>query len=135
MKNLVKSIVVIGLSLMLICGFTNYVSADNNVDWEDPGVVGGNITNTNPNSTNINTSNTNSNSNNNGITNTNTGSVNTNGNTNNNINNTNTNSKSSNSLAYTGSEGVNGVVAIAVVLGAFVAIYSFRKIQDYKNIK
>ena len=35
MRNLVKSIVVIGLSLMLICGFTNYVSAANDVDWDD----------------------------------------------------------------------------------------------------
>ena len=130
MKNLVKSIVVIGLSLMLICGFTNYVSADS-VDWENPGVVGDSVQN------NTNPTNTNTNSGNAGIVNANTESVNTNKNVNNNINNTNTNtnSKASNSLAYTGSEEVNGVVAIAVVLGAFVAIYSFRKIQDYKNIK
>lgn len=132
MKNLVKSIVVIGLSLMLICGFTNYVSAANDVDWDDPSIVGGNVSNTNTN-TGINGTNTSTGLN----TNTNTGSgvVNTNTNRNNTINNTNTNSKATNSLAYTGSESINGMVAVAVVLGAFVAVYSFRKIQDYKNIK
>ena len=130
MRNLVKSIVVIGLSLMLICGFTNYVSAANDVDWDDTSIVGGNISNTNTN-TGITGTNTSTGLN----TNTNTGSGVVNTNRNNTINNTNTNSKATNSLAYTGSESINGIVAVTVVLGAFVAVYSFRKIQDYKNIK
>lgn len=131
MKNLLKSFVVILLSMMLICGFAGHVFADSNIDWDDPGIVGG--TNTSNNTTNTNLSN-----------NTNLNSVNTNtniSNSNNNTNNTNTsanvnnNSKASNELAYTGIESVNGIVAVIAVLGAFVAVYSFRKIQDYKNIK
>lgn len=131
MKNLLKSFVVILLSMMLICGFAGHVFADSNIDWDDPGIVGG--TNTSNNTTNTNLSN-----------NTNLNSVNTNtniSNSNNNTNNTNTsanvnnNSKASNELAYTGIESVNGIVAVIAVLGAFVAVYSFRKIQNYKNIK
>lgn len=134
MKNLLKSFVVILLSMMLICGFAGHVFADSNIDWDDPGIVGG--TNTSNNTTNTNLSNnTNLNS-----VNTNTNISNSNNNTNN-TNNTNTsanvnnNSKASNELAYTGIESVNGIVAVIAVLGAFVAVYSFRKIQDYKNIK
>lgn len=140
MKNLLKSMMIIVLSLVLCLGFAGSVFADeittgtsgttgatsttnsSTLDWDNAvyaNSVTTNTTNTNNTITSANTTNTNTNTNR--ISNTNT--------------NTNTNSKATNELAYTGSESINGIIAVAVVLGAFVAIYSFRKVQDYKNIK
>lgn len=72
-------------------------------------------------------------------------SVVTNNTTNNSTNNTvkvntsNTTNNSStiankNSLAKTGIEDSKGIVAIVLVVSGIVAIYSFRKVQEYKNM-
>lgn len=38
-----------------------------------------------------------------------------------------------NSLAYTGIED-NSVLAVAIVLGVLMAIYSFKKVKEYSNV-
>ena len=55
----------------------------------------------------------------------------TNNTTTNKVNSTTSNS---NSLAKTGIEDSNGMLAVILVVAGIVAIYSFKKINDYKNM-
>ena len=65
----------------------------------------------------------------------NTNSLNTTNNTSRNTNtNRTTNNVSSNALANTGSGHTGGIIAIALVVGVFVSVYSYRKFSEYKNI-
>ena len=133
MKNLLKSIIVMGLSLVLIATLTNYVFAadeNNTVDWADAAYVNSNNANTSSNNT-LNTTGGNNTSNTNSLNTVNNASRNTN--TNRSANNTN-NSVSTNALADTGSGHTGGIIAIALVIGVFVSVYSYKKFSDYRNI-
>lgn len=131
-KNLLKSIIVIGLSLILVVSFTNFVFADDDFDWDNATLVGGNETNnsvdnTLKNSTDNTLGNTAGNTTGNQLLN------NVANNVANNTSKNTTNNVSSNSLAYTGSEN-GGIIAIIAVAGVVVTIYSYMKIKEYKNI-
>lgn len=142
-KNLLKSIIVIGLSLILVLSFASYVLADDtntDFDWDDAEIVGGNnvtgnnVTgNTAGNTTNNVSGNNTNNTNNSGNLLNSVGTNTSNNSRNNTTNRVGNNVVSSNSLAYTGSEN-GGIIAIIAVAGAIVTIYSYMKIKEYKNI-
>ncbi len=136
-KNLLKSILVILLSLMLFLSFADLVYAtdtdsDDTFSWEDVNVVNSadenSTENTNATNSTNSTNDTNSNTSENLLN-----SV--SNNTTNNVNSSNTanNVVSTNTLAYTGS-GNTGIIAIVVVLGVFITIFSYMKVKEYKNI-
>jgi predicted PurR-regulated permease PerM len=128
-KNLLKSIVVMVLSLILIVAFANFALADDDFDWDQAAVVGNNVVDNGTGNNVIN------NVVNNVVSN-NTMNSQISNNSNNSTNNTTTSNKnnvSSNSLAYTGSENT-GIIVLIAVAGAIVTVYSFTKIKEYKNI-
>ena len=141
MKNLknVKKLLILIMTIGLIVMFSNLVYAAD----EDPFVsltvtnstentVGNTESNTsNSLFTNINTTNTNTN-----VTNTNTSGTLTTINTANNTANNTTNRSVSNTetLAKTGLTDSNGIVALIVIICAVSAIYSYKKINDYKRL-
>ncbi len=141
MKNLknVKKLLILIMTIGLIVMFSNFVYAED----EDP-FVSLTITNSTENNTtsnetntsnslftNINTTNTNTNA-----TNTNTAGTLTTNNTKNNTANNTTNRSVSNTetLAKTGLTDSNGIVALIVIICAVSAIYSYKKINDYKKL-
>ena len=141
MKNLknVKKLLILIMTIGLIVMFSNLVYAAD----EDPFVsltvtnsaenTAGNTESNTSNSlfTNINTTNTNTN-----VTNTNTSGTLTTINTANNTANNTTNRSVSNTetLAKTGLTDSNGIVALIVIICAVSAIYSYKKINDYKRL-
>ena len=137
MKNLknVKKLLILIMTIGLIVMFSNFVYAED----EDP-FVSLTITNSTENNTtsnesntsnslftNINTTNTNTNT---------TGTLTTNNTTTNNTANNTTNRSVSNTetLAKTGLTDSNGIVALIVIICAVSAIYSYKKINDYKKL-
>ena len=147
MKNLkvLKSLFIIMLSLGLILTISKVTfAADDDADFfsdlqaqnlfEDNGV------NTNANNTNTNTSANNTNTNTKTNTNTNN-TLNLTTNTNTSLNNTanltaNTTNRSvsnTNTLAKTGISDFSGL-ALVVVVAAIAAIYSYKKVSDYRKI-
>ena len=147
MKNLkvLKSLFIIMLSLGLILTISKVTfAADDDADFfsdlqaqnlfEDNGV------NTNANNTNTNTSANNTNTNTKTNTNTNN-TLNLTTNTNTSLNNTanltaNTTNRSvsnTNTLAKTGISDFSGL-ALVVVVAAISAIYSYKKVSDYRKI-
>ena len=141
MKNLknVKKLLILIMTIGLIVMFSNLAYAAE----EDPFVsltvtnsaenTAGNTESNTSNSlfTNINTTNTNTN-----VTNTNTSGTLTTINTTNNTANNTTNRSVSNTetLAKTGLTDSNGIVALIVIICAISAIYSYKKINDYKRL-
>ena len=139
MKNLkmVKKLFILIMTIGLIIMFSNFVYAEE----EDP-FISLTLTNSTENNTSSNEGNTsNSLFTNINATNTNTNVTNTNTNTvgtlttNNTANNT-TNRSVSNTetLAETGLGDSNGIVALIVIIYAVSAIYSYKKINDYKRL-
>ena len=103
-------------------------SSDSEFETLDNMANGGN-TNTNTSNTNTNTSNTNTNTNNSSIAN-NVISL-----TNNTTNNNTVNRVvSQNELASTGLADNGGIVALVVLISGISAIYSFKKINEYKKL-
>ena len=132
--GLLKSLVVVVLSVILVANLATVVKATSNTtfsDWDTPMVTSNNTTNTN---TNTNTNaNTNTNTTfTNALVNTNT-TTNTNTTLNTNVNNTTNTNNAVNSLAYTGAES-NTVLAVVVVIGLAVAAYSFKKVREYSKL-
>lgn len=121
MKNLVKVVFILLMSLMIIMFCTNVLAADStNNGFSDltSTLTGGNNTNTN----NTNTNNTNTN-------NTNTNNTNTN-----NTNRTNgTSLYNNNGLPKTGIEDSIPVAMLVVIFG-ISSVYAYKKIKDYKNL-
>ena len=120
-SNLIKVVLVLGISLMVML-FTTNVMAANEVD----------LTNTidNPSSS----SNSNSNSNNSNSNSNRTNNTNTNTNRTNNTNNTNNSSIYNNTnLPKTGISDSIPVALLLVVFGVS-SVYAYKKIRDYKNI-
>ncbi len=133
--GLLKSLVVVGLSIALIASLVTVVRADNTTttntfsDWDTPITTTGNNTANTANTANTNAGWTTP------VTTNNTTNTNTNTNANvttvtMNTTKTNTNSENVNSLAYTGI-GDNSILAVVAVLGILVAGYSFKKVKEY----
>lgn len=80
---------------------------------------------------NTQTNNTSSNSTNNSVSNT---DIVFNTTSNNTVNSLNSTTSNSNSLAKTGIEDSNGMFAVILVVCGIAAVYSFKKISDYKNM-
>ena len=136
--RLLKSFVVIGLSIILLINLATVVfGADSNTysEWDAPTTLDSNSTN---NASVIDTNSTTNSS----ISDWNVvGTNNTTANTTNvveveplniyeNAENTNSNV---NSLAYTGVES-NSILAVLLIGGVAVAIYSFKKVKEYNNL-
>ncbi len=139
MKNfkMVKKLLVIGLSLVMMLAYSNIaLAADENdslfSDFEPVAEEPENTTQNPTSGTNTNdANNTNTNNNSNqsaGIS----SSNGTNNNTNNNTNLTNTNN--ANVLADTGLSNTGSIVAIVLVVLGISAIYSYKKVSDYRKI-
>ena len=135
-KSLLKLSVVIGLSIMLVLTFAKFTLAAD-FDWENATVTTENTAGNTPTNTETNTAGNNvvnptgnvvDNSvyptSNNVVTNNTTNTANT-------VNTTNT---SNEAMPYTGIEDTNTIVALIAVTGVVVAIYSYRKIKEYKNV-
>lgn len=148
MKNM-KKIAVIILSVCLIMVFANSVFAADDDDLFKAVTATNNTSNSTTNessasnntNTDSNTSNTNSSltSNTNTNTNTNTNSSNTANNTARNTNtnsntNSNTNRNVTNTLAKTGLSNTGSIIALVVVVCGVSAIYSYKKVNDYKRV-
>jgi len=144
MKNskMIKKIFVLVISIALVFTFSNLVLAAD----DDPFLPITQNTNTNANpesNTNTEQTNTNSDSGNSLLTNT-TNTTNTTNNatlTSNTVNNTtnisgNVNRSVTNTeqLAKTGLTDSNGIIALIVVLCGISAIYSYKKVNDYKKL-
>ena len=132
-SSLLKSVVVIALSILLVANLVSVVFADDDTfGWDDPTITNSSSNNvSNTNTSNTNTSNTISNTNSittNSIT-TNTSITTENATTTLNTT-TNESENEVNSLAYTGIED-NSVLAVVIVLGVIVAAYSLKKIKEY----
>lgn len=129
-SSLLKSLVVVVLSIVLVANLTSIVFADDNVNtdgWDSVDLTLINTNNATDTSTNTSTNTSTSTSTTNTPLNTNTGSATTTLNT---SSSDNTNNSSVNSLAYTGIED-NSVLAVVIVLGVIVAAYSFKKLKEY----
>ena len=133
--KMVKKLIIIMLSVVLIIALSNFVYAAD----EDPFLE---LTATN---TNSDTNTTNTDTSNSLFTNTqnantsNSGSLTTNTNTNTSLvtntdNSVNRNVTNTDTLAKTGLSDSNGIVALIVILCAVSAIYSYKKVNDYKKL-
>ena len=140
-SNLLKSVVVIGLSLLLIVNLASVVLADDaTFGWDDPTITNQAATNTattNTAATNTATTNTTDTTNFTTpdlTTNTSNTSLNT-GNATTTLNTTSTNETENevNSLAYTGIEN-NSFLVVIILIGAMIAGYSLKKVKEYNNI-
>lgn len=106
-------------------------NSSNNNSSSGPNNTSNNNSNSNSNSTSNNNSNNNSNSNSSNRTN-NTSNNNSNNNSSNrNVSNNNSNNQN---LAETGLSGTSGIIALIIVICGISAIYSFKKVNDYKNL-
>ena len=145
MENLkmFKKLVIVMLSLMLIavCS-TNvfaadddlFMSVDNNTAGNNSAVndlLTNNVTNEADNNTTNGSLTANNTATNNNVTN--NTIRNTTNNTSNTVN-TNANRNASNTLAKTGLSNTNGIVALVLVVCAVSAIYSYKKVNDYKKL-
>ena len=145
--KMLKGLVVVILSIILVVNISSMVFADDNtVDWDQPtdpntsntsdGVIdtdiwGDNTVTTDNTIIDTETTNTNTNTNTNINTNTDSGTAITTLDTDDDEN-TNTNN-SVNSLVYAGIED-NSVLAVGILLGAIVAVYSFKKVKEYNRV-
>ena len=141
MKNLkmIKKLFILIMTIGLVIMFSNFVYAEDEDAFVSLTITNSTENNTTSNEsntsnslfTNINTTNTNTN-----VTNTNTAGTLTPINTTNNTANNTTNRSVSNTetLAKTGLTDSNGIVALIVIVCAVSAIYSYKKINDYKKI-
>lgn len=141
MKNLkmIKKLFILIMTIGLVIMFSNFVYAEDEDAFVSLTITNPTENNTTSNEsntsnslfTNINTTNTNTN-----VTNTNTAGTLTPINTTNNTANNTTNRSVSNTetLAKTGLTDSNGIVALIVIVCAVSAIYSYKKINDYKKI-
>lgn len=138
--KMVKKLFILIITIGMVVMFSNFVYAE-----DDDAFISLNITNSAENNTASSEGNTNSNGLFTNIVNTNNpsntaGTLTTNNTTNNStanntINNT-TNRSVSNTekLAKTGLTDSNGIVALIVIICAVSAIYSYKKINDYKRL-
>ena len=140
-SSLLKSVVVIGLSLLLVVNLASVVFADDaTFGWDDPTITNEaaantSATNTSTNTTNTATTNTSTNTTTTNITtNTSNTSIST-GNAITTLNTTSTNESENevNSLAYTGIEN-NSFLVVVILVGAMIAGYSLKKVKEYNNI-
>ena len=140
-SNLLKSVVVIGLSLLLIVNLASVVLADDaTYGWDDPTITNQATTNTaTTNTAATNTAATNTTDTTNFTTpdlttNTSNTSLST-GNATTTLNTTSTNETENevNSLAYTGIEN-NSFLVVIILIGAIIAGYSLKKVKEYNNI-
>ena len=123
-SNLIKVVLVLGISLMVML-FTTNVMAANEVDLTSTIDNTSDTSNSNSNSSNSNSNSSNSNSNR---------TNNTNTNRTNNTNNTNNSSVYNNTnLPKTGISDTIPVALLLVVFGVS-SVYAYKKIRDYKNI-
>ena len=141
MKNLkmIKKLFILIMTIGLVIMFSNFVYAEDEDAFVSLTITNSTENNTTSNEsntsnslfTNINTTNTNTN-----VTNTNTAGTLTPINTTNNTANNTTNRSVSNTetLAKTGLTDSNGIVALIVIVCAVSAIYSYKKINDYKKL-
>ena len=141
MKNLkmIKKLFILIMTIGLVIMFSNFVYAEDEDAFVSLTITNSTENNTTSNEsntsnslfTNINTTNTNTN-----VTNTNTAGTLTTINTANNTANNTTNRSVSNTetLAKTGLTDSNGIVALIVIVCAVSAIYSYKKINDYKKL-
>ena len=141
MKNLkmIKKLFILIMTIGLVIMFSNFVYAEDEDAFVSLTITNSTENNTTSNEsntsnslfTNINTTNTNTN-----VTNTNTAGTLTPNNTANNTANNTTNRSVSNTetLAKTGLTDSNGIVALIVIVCAVSAIYSYKKINDYKKL-
>ena len=141
-SNLLKVVVVIGLSLLLVANLASVVLADDaTYGWDDPTATTTqtNTTNTTTNTATGNTTYSNTasttNSSTTNITTATTGSTSiSTGNATTTLNtSTNETSNEVNSLAYTGVES-NSVLVVVILVGAIIAGYSLKKVKEYNNI-
>ncbi len=119
-ERILKTIIVLIIGVVLFAMTSNVFAADTGLDFFDD-TTNQLDTNTNTNATNTNT-NTNTNT-----TNTNTNATNTPATTNTNTNNYNTN------LPKAGA-GENTIMGVAITVLAVVAIFAYKKVNQYKNI-
>ena len=139
-SSLLKSVVVIGLSLLLVVNLASVVFADDaTFGWDDPTITNEaaantSATNTSTNTTNTATTNTTNTTTTNITTNTSNTSIST-GNAITTLNTTSTNESENevNSLAYTGIEN-NSFLVVVILVGAMIAGYSLKKVKEYNNI-
>lgn len=128
MKNLIKIMSVLLVSVMVVLFTTTVNAAENDTGFTD---LTGTLNSTSNNASgNTNSENTNISLNTNSNTNTNT---NTKNNTNNTNANTNANKNKNTDLPKTGIEDSIPVAMLVVVFG-ISAVYAYKKINDYKNI-
>lgn len=140
-----KKLAVIILSVCLIMVFANSVFAADDDDLFKAVTSTNNTSNSTTNessasnntNTDANTSNTNnslaSNTNSNSSNTANNTTRNTNTNTNSNTN-SNTNRNVTNTLAKTGLSNTGSIIALVVVVCGVSAIYSYKKVSDYKRV-
>ncbi len=141
--KVLKKLVVIMLSLVIMLACSNAVfAADDDLFTEIPETNTSTNNTTNNGTNNTNTPITGNNSNTSSTNNTNTSnnsnasslSINNSSNTNNTNSNTNRSVSNSNALANTGLAQAGGIVALIVVVCGISAIYSYKKVNDYKNL-
>lgn len=122
-SNLIKVVLVLGISLMVMLSTTNVMAAEVDLTNTLNNSSSDNSSNTNNSNSNSNSSNSNSNRTNN-----------TNTNRTNNTNNTNNSSVYNNTnLPKTGISDSIPVALLLVVFGVS-SVYAYKKIRDYKNI-
>ena len=133
--ELLKIMVVVGLSLIMVLSITNLVFAadEDDFDW-DNAIVTNNSVDSNAIMNNIDMNNIDINNLNsiNNLSNINSSSLGT-STSNYNTSNT-TTTTNANKLANTGVSNFNGTIALVIVLGVIVAIYSYKKVNEYKNV-
>lgn len=123
-SNLIKVVVILGISLMVMLFSTSVMAAE--VDLTDT-LSGNNTNSANANSNSANTNSNSANTNSNRTNNTNTNRTNNTNNTNNSSIYNNTN------LPKTGISDSIPVALLLVVFGVS-SVYAYKKIRDYKNI-
>ena len=142
MENLkiFKRLVIVMLSLVLVAVYSTSVFATDDDLFLSVNSTGNTASNaTSDNSTTNNTATNNTNTNNTTTNNTNTNNTTTNNTvrntaTNNTTNNTSKTNNNVNTLAKTGLSDTNGIVALIVVVCGVSAIYSYKKVNDYKKL-
>ena len=146
MKNvkMFKKLVIVMLSLVLVAVCSTSVFATDDdlfLSVNSTGNTASNATDNNTTSDNSTTNNTaTNNTNTNNTTNSSLTANNTTNNTvrntatNNTTNNTSKTNNNVNTLAKTGLSDTNGIVALIVVVCGVSAIYSFKKVNDYKKL-
>lgn len=139
MKNLkiLKKLVIVMLSLVLVtvCSTSVFAADDDVFTTVDSNKNTSNTAENNATGNEIaNNANGNTNSNTNSNTNNSLTARNTNTNTNTNNNTSNTNRNVSNTLAKTGLSNTSGIIALVLVVCGVSAIYSYKKVNDYKKL-